>query len=208
MSLQDSPEQSDEPNRADTDAEKIVIKKYSNRRLYNTATSKYIVLADVIDLVNAGQEFIIEDAKSGDDITRSILNQIIFEQETRPQEFLFPLEFQKQLIRLYDDSYGQLIPAYLTQSIQYFTQERSKMAGAWQDMMTQNTEQFVKQSQMMAKQNLEMFQKSWDFFGMMPQTPEKPETKKTEQTAEQETVFDDLQSQINALQAQLKAMKE
>lgn len=188
-------------------AGKVVIKKYANRRLYNTATSKYIVLADVIKLVNQGTEFSIEDAKSGTDITREILNQIIFEQETRPSEFLFPLEFQKQLIRMYDDSYGKMFPDFLTQSISYFNSERSQMQEMFQGMMGQNTGAFFNQAQEMARKNMEMFQKSWDVFGVMNAGQNtKTENPETQDTSKSEAI-EEMQKQIDALQSRLKSLK-
>lgn len=192
----------------------ITIKKYANRRLYNTDTSAYIVLADVIDLINAGTEFVIEDAKSGEDITRAILNQIIFEQETQPTTFLLPLEFQKQLIRLYNDSYGKMVPDFLTQSMTYFTSER----GAWQknlgSMMSKNTENMMKQSEALARQNYEMFRKTWDIFGVMGQGDSvdgaqdaEPADDMPNKEGERDSELDDLQAQIDALQAKLKSLK-
>ena len=182
-------------------ADPRVIKKYANRRLYDTATSQYIVLSDIVELIRDGTEFVIEDAKTGEDLTRSILNQIIFEQETQPKEFLFPLEFQKQLIKLYGDGYGQLIPDFLTQSITYFSEERSKMANAWSDMMAQGADQFMKQAEQMAAQNIDMFRKAWDIFGSAEE--EKSETPNPD--SEQ---LKTLQDQIDALQAQLKKMNK
>jgi polyhydroxyalkanoate synthesis repressor PhaR len=201
--------------------DRIVIKKYANRRLYNTKTSAYIVLSDVIDLINEGTEFVIEDAKTGEDITRGILNQIIFEQETQPNTFLFPLEFQKQLIRLYNDTYGHMVPNYLTQSIKFFTAER----GAWQndlkDMVAQNTENMMRQSEALARQNMEMFRKSWDIFGVM-EAAEKKSREKPEETPQEERAVSDsnpeeegkrsdelqeIQHQIDLLQSRLKSLK-
>lgn len=190
---------------ATSNAGKVVIKKYANRRLYNTATSKYIVLADVIELVNQGTEFVIEDAKSGTDITREILNQIIFEQETRPAEFLFPLEFQKQLIRMYGDSYGKMFPDFLTQSISFFNSERNQMQDMFQGMMGQNTGAFFSQAQEMARKNMEIFQKSWDVFGVMKPAAEAEEDHEQENTKAEE--LDDIQKQIDALQTRLKSIK-
>ncbi len=206
--------------------DKIVIKKYANRRLYNTKTSSYIVLSDVIDLINEGTEFVIEDAKTGEDITRSILNQIIFEQETQPNTFLFPLEFQKQLIRLYNDTYGNMVPDFLTQSMKYFTAERGAWQGNLTNMMAQNTENMMRQSEALARKNMEMFRKSWDVFGVMEaaekkagqdKTDEKPEEaeeleepkaeaaeKQKEKRSEE---LQELQKQIDALQSRLKSIK-
>lgn len=191
----------------------IVIKKYANRRLYNTRTSAYIVLADVIDLINAGTEFVIEDAKTGENITRTILNQIIFEQETQPTTFLLSLEFQKQLIRLYNDAYGKMVPDFLTQSMNYFTSEK----GAWQknftEMMSKNTESMMKQSEELARKNYEMFRKTWDIFGVMEaaETPtdagDGPDGKTSKDEGERDSELDDLQAQIDALQSKLKSLK-
>ncbi|GLQ33926.1 polyhydroxyalkanoate synthesis repressor PhaR [Amylibacter marinus] len=198
----------DEPEKASAD-QRVVIKKYANRRLYNTSASKYIVLQDVIELVNAGREFVIEDAKSGEDITRSILNQIIFEQETQPQEFLFPLEFQKQLIRLYGDSYGHLVPDFLTKSINFFASERKEMTDAWQSMMARNTDTFLKQSEAMARQNMEAFRRTWDVFGVMGKNSEKPDAGQDAPSTDvdQSEALKKLQAEVSAMQEKLKELK-
>lgn len=193
-----------------TQSDKVVIKKYANRRLYNTSTSKYIVLSDVIELVNKGTDFVIEDAKSGKNITREILNQIIFEQETKPAEFLFPLEFQKQLIRMYGDAYGKMFPDFLTQSISFFNSERNQMQEMFEGMMGKNAGAFFSQAQEMARKNMEMFQKSWDVFGVMNKTnqdePGEAEEDPVEENSKSEEL-DDIQKQIDALQNRLKSMK-
>lgn len=182
----------------------VVIKKYANRRLYNTGTSKYIVQQDVMSMINEGLNFVVEDAKSGEDITRSILNQIIFEQETQESDFLLPLEFQKQLIRMYSDTYRHMIPNFLTQSITYFAQERSQMTQVWQDMMSQNTDNFVKYSQKMALQNMDMFRKTWDVFGMMKAN--EAETSGEKASDSQENDLSKMQKQIDELQTKLRSM--
>ena len=197
------------PSENTTSSDKVIIKKYANRRLYNTHTSKYIVLTDVIDLVNKGTDFVIEDAKSGTNITREILNQIIFEQETKPAEFLFPLEFQKQLIRMYGDAYGKMFPDFLTQSISFFNSERNQMQEMFEGMMGKNAGAFFSQAQEMARKNMEMFQKSWDVFGVMntpPAAPEETEEEPTKETPKSDEL-DDIQKQIDALQSRLKSMK-
>jgi len=181
----------------------VVIKKYANRRLYNTSTSKYIVLTDVIEMVNKGVEFVIEDAKSGTDITREILNQIIFEQEIRPKDFLFPLEFQKQLIRMYGDAYGKMFPDYLTQSINFFNAERTQMHQNFQNMMGQNADVFFSQVQEMAQRNIELFQKSWGVFDTAKDTGQETPSKETPKADE----LDDIQKQIDTLQDRLKSLK-
>jgi polyhydroxyalkanoate synthesis repressor PhaR len=110
------------------------IKKYANRRLYNTSSSTYVTLEDLADMVKAGEDFTVVDAKSGDDITRSVLTQIIFEQENKGQNLL-PITFLRQLIRFYGDSIQNLIPTYLDFTIESLVREqekfRSQMTGAF-----------------------------------------------------------------------------
>lgn len=104
----------------------ITIKKYANRRLYNTASSAYVTLADLAAMVKAGEDFVVFDAKSGEDITRSVLTQIIFEQEGKEGQSLLPATFLRQLIRFYGDSVQALLPRYLEFSIDRFSNEQQK----------------------------------------------------------------------------------
>jgi polyhydroxyalkanoate synthesis repressor PhaR len=104
----------------------IEIKKYANRRLYNTGTSAYVTLEDLAAMVKTGEDFIVHDAKSGEDITRSVLTQIIFEQENKQGQNLLPITFLRQLIRFYGDSMQMLVPRYLEASIDSFTREQEK----------------------------------------------------------------------------------
>ncbi len=103
------------------------IKKYANRRLYNTGTSAYVTLEDLAQLVKAGEEFIVVDAKTGEDITRPVLAQIIFEQENKEGQSLLPITFLRQLIRFYGDSMQMLVPSYLAFSFDKFVAEQQKM---------------------------------------------------------------------------------
>jgi polyhydroxyalkanoate synthesis repressor PhaR len=104
----------------------ITIKKYANRRLYNTGTSAYITLEDLAAMVKKGDDFVVFDAKSGDDITRSVLTQIIFEQEGKDGQSLMPINFLRQLIRFYGDSMQMLVPSYLEFTIGKLTSEQAK----------------------------------------------------------------------------------
>lgn len=197
----------------------IKIKKYPNRRLYNTASSAYIVLDDVIELVKAGTPFVIEDTKTGEDITRTILNQIIFEQEIKPSNFHFPLEFQKQLIAMYGDTYGQMVPDYLTESIKLFAAERTEMGHAFESVVDRNTRTMVEYSQKLAQQNMDMFRQSWSMFGMGGQPTNSSDADKSSADADpsstpasgpaahRETELEQIQKQIDALQARLKSLK-
>ena len=102
------------------------IKKYANRRLYNTGTSTYVTLEDLAAMVKNGEDFLVYDAKTGDDITRSVLAQIIFEQENKAGQNLLPTTFLRQLIRFYGDSMQMVVPKYLEQSIDTLTREQEK----------------------------------------------------------------------------------
>lgn len=103
-------------------AEKIIIKKYANRRLYNTQTSTYVTLESLAEMVRGGQEFEVVDAKTGDDITRQVLAQIIFDEESK-ETALLPTTFMKELIRFYDRSLEKLLPQYLEMAIKAFSPE-------------------------------------------------------------------------------------
>src|SRR6202165_6364181 len=112
--------QSDEP---------VTIKKYANRRLYNTRTSTYVTLEDLATMVKAGNNFVVYDAKTNEDITRSVLAQIIFEQENKEGQSLLPINFLRQLIRFYGDSMQMLVPRYLEVSLDSLTREQEKFRG-------------------------------------------------------------------------------
>src|ERR1700751_732279 len=115
-------------------AEPVTIKKYANRRLYNTGTSSYVTLEDLAAMVKNGEDFVVYDAKTGEDITRSVLTQIIFEQESKEgQQQLLPIAFLRQLIRFYGDSMQMLVPRYLEASIESLTREQQK----FRDQITQ-----------------------------------------------------------------------
>jgi polyhydroxyalkanoate synthesis repressor PhaR len=134
--------------------EPIIIKKYANRRLYNTGTSTYVTLEDLASMVKIGEDFIVYDAKTGEDITRSVLTQIIFEQENKEGQNLLPIAFLRQLIRFYGDSMQMLVPRYLEVSIDSLTREQEKFRqqmaqafgvggfGALEDQVRRNMEMF------------------------------------------------------------------
>ena len=107
--------------------EPITIKKYANRRLYNTATSSYVTLDHLAEMVKRGQEFNVHDAKTGDDITRAVLTQIIFEEEGKGGQQLLPIQFLRQLIRFYGDSMQALVPGYLNLSMESFSKNHERI---------------------------------------------------------------------------------
>ena len=104
----------------------VVIKKYANRRLYNTQTSSYVTLDHLAAMVKEGTEFEVQDARTGEDITRSVLTQIIFEEEAKGQSLL-PIKFLRQLIRFYGDSLQTFVPGYLDMSMDGFTKNQGAM---------------------------------------------------------------------------------
>ena len=110
-----------------TDKAPTVIKKYANRRLYHTGTSTYVTLEDLAGMVREGEDFVVYDAKSGEDITRSVLTQIIFEQENKEGQNLLPVTVLRQLIRFYGDSMQALVPSYLEFSMNNLSQEQQKL---------------------------------------------------------------------------------
>ena len=142
--------------------EPITIKKYANRRLYNTGTSTYVTLEDLATMVKSGEDFLVYDAKTGDDITRSVLAQIIFEQENKAGQNLLPTTFLRQLIRFYGDSMQMLVPRYLEQSIDTLTREQEKFR-------TQMTQAFggigaFGPLEEQVRRNMELFQQTFSMF--------------------------------------------
>src|SRR5712691_5956712 len=141
--------------------EPIVIKKYANRRLYNTGTSTYVTLEDLAGMVKNGEDFIVYDAKTGEDITRSVLTQIIFEQENKEGQNLLPITFLRQLIRFYGDSMQMLVPRYLEVSIDNFAREQGK----FRDQMAQAFGvRGLGPLEDMVRRNMEMFERAFSMF--------------------------------------------
>jgi len=151
-------------------AEPVTIKKYANRRLYNTGTSTYVTLEDLAAMVKKGEDFVVYDAKSGDDITRSVLAQIIFEQENKEGQSLLPINFLRQLIRFYGDSMQMLVPRYLETSIDSLTREQGK----FRDQMAQafGVSGFGPMEDQV-RRNMEMFEKTFAMFSPFAKGGEK-----------------------------------
>ena len=145
----------------------IAIKKYANRRLYHTGTSTYVTLDDLAGMVKRGEEFVVSDAKSGEDITRSVLGQIIFDQEGKSGQNLLPVTFLRQLISFYGDSMQSLVPTYLEHSIKMLTDNQQK----FRDQFASAFPGFG-MSQEQVHKNMEMFRNSLSLFNaFVPGTP-------------------------------------
>jgi polyhydroxyalkanoate synthesis repressor PhaR len=161
--------------------EPIKIKKYANRRLYNTGTSTYVTLEDLAVMVKAGEDFTVEDAKTGEDITRSVLAQIIFEQENKEGQNLLPINFLRQLIRFYGDSMQMMVPRYLEVSLDSLTKEQEKFRG----QLAQTFGGGFGAIEDQVRRNMEMFERTFAMFapfgrqggasgGEKPESADKP----------------------------------
>jgi polyhydroxyalkanoate synthesis repressor PhaR len=138
----------------------VVVKKYANRRLYNTSTSSYVTLDDLSKMVKRGEDFAVSDAKTGEDITRSVLTQIIFDAEAKGQNLL-PITFLRQLIRLYDDSIQHLVPPYLEHTLAAFSTNREKLLPFGGAKLGSAAIEAIEEQ---ARRNMELFQKSMRMF--------------------------------------------
>jgi polyhydroxyalkanoate synthesis repressor PhaR len=137
----------------------VIIKKYANRRLYNTQTSSYVTLDHLAAMVKEGTEFEVQDARTGEDITRSVLTQIIFEEEAKGQSLL-PIKFLRQLIRFYGDSLQTFVPGYLDMSMESFT----KNQGAMRDRIAEALGGGNQMIENMTRQNLQLFENAMAMF--------------------------------------------
>ena len=188
----------------------IVIKKYANRRLYNTATSSYVTLDDLAKMVKAGNEFVVHDAKTGEDLTRAVLTQIIVEEEGKGQNLL-PISFLRQLISLYGDSMQFMVPRYLEQAMSSFAANQEQMRKNLQDAFG-GLFPFGSLEEM-GKQNLALFEKTMKMFSPFPQggaAPERPAAAAaapaTARSPADDGTIKDLTSRLDQLQKKLEEM--
>jgi polyhydroxyalkanoate synthesis repressor PhaR len=184
------------------------IKKYANRRLYNTGTSTYVTLEDLAAMVKEGEDFLVYDAKTGDDITRSVLAQIIFEQENKAGQNLLPTTFLRQLIRFYGDSMQMVVPKYLEQSIATLTQEQEKFRK--QIASTLSGTPFAPLEEQV-RRNMELFQQTFSMF--KPFTAQRPSTAAESEgqaggEAPKNDNIDDLRQQMKDMQERLERMSK
>jgi polyhydroxyalkanoate synthesis repressor PhaR len=151
-----------------SDTESTIIKKYANRRLYHTGTSTYVTLEDLAEMVKEGEDFTVQDAKSGTDITHSVLTQIIFEQEGKTGQTMLPVPFLRQLIAFYGDQMQAVVPSYLEASMSAFGKEQEHIREQMASMIGKTpTEVMASSQQMMEEQtrkNMEMFQNAMAMF--------------------------------------------
>ena len=198
----------------------VVIKKYANRRLYNTATSAYVTLEHLSQMVKDKTDFVVYDAKTGDEITRSVLTQIIFEEESKGGQTLLPIPFLRQLISFYGDSLQGVVPQYLEMSMSQFARNQEQMRSYLRNAFGFNPFQ---QFETMGKQNMAMFEQAMRVFnpfqagkpaGTAPGTANGQDAPKPEVPAasatppQEEVVIDDLKRKLDELQNQLALLSK
>ncbi|WP_311269794.1 polyhydroxyalkanoate synthesis repressor PhaR [Sphingobium sp. WCS2017Hpa-17] len=182
------------------ESEPVVIKKYANRRLYNTETSSYITLDLLSQMTREGREFVVVDAKTGEDITHNVLTQIIMEEEQRGKNML-PVNFLRQLIAMYGDSMQSMVPQYLEASMDAFRKNQQQFQEAMKGAFGGGPLADI------AKRNLQMFEAAASAFGngvpgMPGVTPPAPPTPAAAEGSKDEEISD-LKAQLAALNAKI-----
>jgi polyhydroxyalkanoate synthesis repressor PhaR len=201
-------------NKPDAPSEKkeaVVIKKYANRRLYNTETSTYVTLDDLAAMVRGDRDFVVYDAKTGDDLTHSVLTQIIVEQENRQGgQTLLPVPFLRQLIRFYDDSIGRMVPGYLQFSLENLVKEQEKFRSQFASAFANPAAAF-EVYQELARKNVAMFEQAlsmWTPFSggkRPPGAPDRPEAADGRKDASELT---DLKAQLASMQQKIDKLSK
>lgn len=153
---------SDKSHAGNDSGERVVIKKYANRRLYNTASSSYVTLEHLADMVRSNVDFVVFDAKSGEDITRSVLTQIIFDEENRGDgKNLLPIQFLRQLISFYGDQMQAFLPSYLEMSLSHFARQQEQ----WRTQIgSVGQPGAMKAFEETARQNMALFERAMKMF--------------------------------------------
>jgi polyhydroxyalkanoate synthesis repressor PhaR len=187
----------------------VVIKKYANRRLYNTQTSSYVTLDHLSQMVKDGTEFEVRDARTGEDITRSVLTQIIVEEEGKGQNLL-PIKFLRQLIRFYGDSLQAFVPGYLDLSMDSFAKNQEAMKSRVAEAFGGGSSAL----EAMTRQNLQMFERAMKMFtpfAMQGGAPSEGESKPNgagHAAAKPSEEINELKSEIEAMRKQLSELAQ
>jgi polyhydroxyalkanoate synthesis repressor PhaR len=189
-----------------------VVKKYANRRLYNTSTSTYVTLEDLALMVKKGEDFTVQDAKSGDDITHSVLTQIIFELENKDGQTMLPIPFLRQLIAFYGDQMQSVVPGFLEQSMKAFAGEQTRMREQMSEALKKGPMGMmgvepIKAVEETVRRNTEMFQNAMKLFMPMatPQEPPAPAPKPEAKDPARDDLLE-LKEQIAAMQRKLDSI--
>ena len=188
-----------EPQAKTADNPPVVVKKYANRRLYNTESSSYITLDNLADMVRQGRDFVVYDAKTGEDITRSVLTQIIVEEEGKGRALL-PTTFLRQLIGFYGDQVQSLVPRYLEQAMGAFSQQQEQMRAAMQKTMGSMGTLFpFGNMEEVGRQNMAMIERAFSLFT--------PFYRGTDPSTEAAQEIESLKAEVAALRQELEAVR-
>jgi polyhydroxyalkanoate synthesis repressor PhaR len=191
----------------------VIIKKYANRRLYNTETSSYVTLEDLGEMVRSERDFLVYDAKTGEDLTHSVLTQIIVEEEGKSGSNLLPIGFLRQLIRFYGDSIEQLVPKYLEFSMETLTREQEKYRKQFADAFGAAAFETMQEQ---ARQNMALFERAFAMFAPFAKpdeghaSQEKPaqEPKPEPANAATSAEIAELKAQVSSMQDQLERLSK
>jgi polyhydroxyalkanoate synthesis repressor PhaR len=194
----------------------VVIKKYANRRLYNTGTSTYVTLEDLAEMVKRGEEFTVQDAKSGEDITHPVLTQIIFELENKDGQNMLPVSFLRQLISFYGDQMQMIVPSFLEQSMIAFAREQERFRDQMNSALGKSPMDMMKMPSTMkaleeqTRRNVEMFQNAMRMFTPFPAgpAPSSPAPEPAKEAGDKNSDIRELKEQIAAMQRKLDSIGE
>lgn len=180
----------------------IIIKKYANRRLYNTETSSYVTLDHLAAMIRAGDDFIVLDAKNNADLTRTVLTQIIFERETRDENML-PISFLRQLIKFYGDNMQAIVPTYLQSVMEILNKHKNQLDIAFGGTGHGN---FMPLFEEMTRQNVAFFEQSMQMFAQTAQSSARETDKTDDQGTDESVKIEELQEQLAALKKQVDSL--
>jgi polyhydroxyalkanoate synthesis repressor PhaR len=184
----------------------IVIKKYANRRLYNTATSRYVTLEQLSEMVKAGQNFAVYDAKSGEDITRSVLTQIIFEEENKGGQTLLPVNFLRQLIGMYGNVMQPFVPNYLETVMETFHKNQEAIREQFTGVLSKVPG--LKPFEDIARQNMALMEKAMQRFAPFPAGKSPADKGRGSAPASSSEEVSELRARIDAMQEQLERLSK
>jgi polyhydroxyalkanoate synthesis repressor PhaR len=189
----------------------VTIKKYANRRLYNTGASAYVTLEDLAEMVKSGEDFVVFDAKSGEDITRSVLGQIIFEQEGKAGQNLMPIRFLRQLIRFYGDSMQMFVPSYLEFSIERLTKDSQKFRDQFEAAMSANplagpSRQMFQSMEEQARKNMAVFREALEMFSPFGAAAVAEGAKAARAPAQPSEELEEMRAQLAAMQKRIDGL--
>ncbi len=191
-----------------------VVKKYANRRLYNTSTSTYVTLEDLADMVKKGEDFTVQDAKTGEDITHPVLTQIIFELENKDGQTMLPIPFLRQLIAFYGDQMQSVVPGFLEQSMKAFAGEQERMRAQMAEALKKGPMGMmgvepIKAVEETVRRNAEMFQNAMKMFMPFaaPADASAPDAKPAPKDAAKDDLSE-LKDQIAAMQRKLESISK